>query len=93
MSKPLDIASEVLLACLPPGCPPSFRAIVSASFRGTGKRRTITAELIMFDGQTATVALTPWEFGWSHRYSELPGGDISFEDSRWQRVSDLEPSA
>ncbi|MFI5409093.1 hypothetical protein [Kaistia sp. UC242_56] len=80
---------EVLLACLPPGVPPSFKSIDHASFVGRGRSRTITGNLTMFDGEPAVVDLTPWAFGWSHRFTSLPGGDVSFEEGQWTRVPAL----
>lgn len=91
-SNAIQVVRETLEAVLPPGVHPSFSAILAARYEGTGRTRAITAELRMIDGHPATVRLTPWAFGWSHRFTSLPGGDLSFEDGRWVRIgADGEP--
>lgn len=90
--KAAKFVSSRLDACLPPGVPPSYKSIVAASYVGNGKDRRAEASLIMFDGLPAkvsvsTIGLMP------HRFFELPGGDVSFENGRWIRIdrSTLEP--
>ena len=80
-----EIVQETLLNVLPPGVPPSFVSITSARFDG---RNRIDARLIMVDGLPAAVNLTRWALGWSHRFTEMPGGALSFENGEWVRVAD-----
>lgn len=91
--KARRIALGVLLGVLPDGVPPSWQAVISAKTAGAGRNKTITAQLLMFDGQSATVRLSRWSMGWSHRWLDLPGGDISYEGGRWVRVPTQEELA
>jgi hypothetical protein len=84
----MKLVSRVLGEVLPPDVPPSHRRIVSAISSGSGRREVITAELEMIDGQPATVELRPWSLGWSHRFTNMPGGALSYEDGVWIRVAD-----
>lgn len=81
-----------LRACLPPGVPPSYSKIVQAVFVGRGKDRQALADLIMFDGLPAKVMIRTTGLK-PHRFIDLPGGDVSFEDGRWIRIcrTTLEP--
>ena len=90
--KAASFVAERLQACLPPGVPPSYREIVSARYERSGAARAAIADLIMFDGlparvQISTIGLMP------QRYTDLPGGDLSFEGGRWIRIDPvtLEP--
>jgi hypothetical protein len=87
-SQARQIVIDTLMSVLPAGVSPSFANIDSATETGRGDSREITAALTMFDGLPATVCLKPWAFGWSHQWMSLPGGDLSFEDGRWQRLDD-----
>lgn len=84
---------ETLQGVLAPGTPPSWRTIDGARWVGTGKHRRAHADLTMFDGKPATVEA--WERGGirTHRWTEMPGGDCSFEGGRWIRIDreTLEP--
>lgn len=80
-----QLVRQALEAALPPGVPPSFREIVGARFIA---KNAATAELVMVDGLPATVSLTRWAFGWSHRFTHMEGGALSFEDGRWTRVDE-----
>ena len=90
--KAASFVAERLHACLPPGVPPSYREIVSARYERSGAARVAIADLIMVDGlpgrvQISTIGLMP------QRYTDLPGGDLSFEGGRWIRIDPvtLEP--
>ncbi|SEB78541.1 hypothetical protein [Rhodobacter sp. 24-YEA-8] len=90
--KAQDFIADRLQACLPDGVPPAYREIVSASFEGSGANRKAVADLIMIDGHPATVEISTWGL-MPQRYTSLPGGHLSFEDGRWQRINPetLEP--
>lgn len=79
-----------LLDCLPDGVPASFSEILSARWEGRASRRVAIASLIMFDGRPGTVEVRQVGPCTSHRFTDLPGGDCSFEDGRWVRVDDLQ---
>ena len=82
-----DEIRRVLTEILPSGVPPFFRRIVGASFNGNGNKQ-ISAELEMFDGGHATVVAWQWLPGaWAHRWVNLEGGDVSWEDGRWWRIN------
>ncbi|WP_286963816.1 hypothetical protein [Methylobacterium sp.] len=88
-----DAARGVLLACLPPGVPPSFREITSARFVGSGRNRKAVAHLVMYDGRPATaevfVAGKHESFAmWGHRWTEMQGGACSWEGDRWVRCDE-----
>jgi hypothetical protein len=83
---PIAVVKETLLACLPDGVPPSFRTVDSAALAGHGRGQTITATLTMFDGLPATVRLSRWSLGWSHQFTEMPGGAASFAEGQWRRL-------
>lgn len=83
-------ADTHLRGCLPPGVPVSYRQIVRAKRIGSGRRQIIRAELVMFDGEPATVEV--FKAGevlgvamWGHYWTAMPGGPCSFEEGRWQR--------
>ena len=79
-----DCITRVLMDVLPGGVPPSFRRVVRSSF--TGDRRVV-ATLEMFDGLPAEVEAWQWRpDGWAHRWLQLDGGDLSWEDGQWVRV-------
>lgn len=76
---------RVLLDVLPPDATPSFRRIVRARFAGKGR---VIAELEMVDGLQAEVEAWKWRpDGWAHRWLKLEGGDLSWEDGRWWRIT------
>ncbi|WP_342152391.1 hypothetical protein [Methylorubrum sp. SB2] len=85
-----EAVRTVLLACLPPGVPPSFQEIVSARYVGSGRQRRARAELRMFDGLPAIVEVfiggvalgVPMP---GHQWMEMEGGPCAFEGGRWQR--------
>jgi hypothetical protein len=85
----LSAADEVrraLMDMLPPGVPPFFARIVTARF--DGKKRA-TAELELFDGDRGVIEV--WQHApecHAHRWIRLEGGDLSFENGRWQRVTE-----
>lgn len=85
----MSIASQAiraaLIGCLPPGVPPSFVSILSARRQG----KTYLGELLMFDARKATVEITNHGDLRSHRWTDLPGGSVSFEAGRWIRCDDL----
>jgi hypothetical protein len=83
VSAAIEIARRTMLDALPPKCPPHFRMITSARFID---KKTIVADLIMFDGMEATAHFRKWALGWSHGWDALPGGDISFEEGAWIRI-------
>jgi|GEM_PF-5523843 len=79
-----------LLDSLPAGVPASFSEIVSARWEGRASRRVATASLIMFDGQPGMVEVRQVGPCTSHRFTDLPGGDCSYEGGRWVRVDSLQ---
>lgn len=89
----MSLEAEVdahLNGCLPPGVPRSYRRIVKAKRVGSGRHQVLRAELIMFDGEPATVEVfkAGEAFGitmWGHHWTSMPGGACAFEDGRWQR--------
>ena len=49
----------------------------------------MVAELEMFDGLRADVEVWQWRSeAWAHRWIKLEGGDLSWENGSWNRVSD-----
>lgn len=80
---PIALVRETLMAALPPGVPPSFSEVVSATFVDRGE---ISADLRMVDGLPATVRLRRWALGWSHCFIDMPGGALSYEGGAWRRV-------
>lgn len=82
---------QVLLSVLPPGATPSFRKIVSARFVG---QRKVVAELEMVDGLPASVEAWQWRpDGWAHRWLRFDGGDLFWENGRWQRAAAIDVPA
>ena len=79
-----------LLDCLPDGVPPSFSEIVSARWEGRAPRRIAVASLTMFDGHPGVVEVRQVGPCTSHRFTDLPGGDCSYEGGRWVRVDNLQ---
>lgn len=79
------VVRDTLIAVLPPGVPPSFAEITGARF---DSKNSITAELKMLDGLDATVSLTRWALGWSHRFTQMTGGPLSFESGAWVRTDE-----
>lgn len=88
-----DLVDHHMRGVLPPGVPPSYRNIISAGFVGSGKKRTIVAELEMFDGERAVVEV----FSWGkhdgrpcsgHRWLAWSGAPCFFEDGAWKRDVD-----
>lgn len=85
MAKASEIVTQVMRACLPDNAPLSFKEVVSASFQGKDR---IAASVVMFDDQPASLSLSRWAFGWSHRWSDLPGGACFLDaDNSWKRVA------
>lgn len=84
--SPDQIVRDVLLSCLPPGVPPSFKSIDYVRTEGRGRSLEIIAGLTMFDDAPATVRFRQWSLGWSHQFTIMPGGPASFEDGVWKRV-------
>lgn len=82
------IVHEVLAGVLPPGVPPPFVEVVSATMTGQRRERRIRCDLRMIDGLPAVVVLTRWALGWSIRYHDMPGGALSWERGRWLRVNE-----
>ncbi len=85
-----DVVKLHLLGVLPQGVPPSFQAILSAKFAGTGRKRTATARLVMFDGAHAVVEVFSWgthdgNVCGGHRWLEWDGPPCFFENGVWQR--------
>jgi len=85
---------EHLRGCLPEGVPPSYRDIVDARSKGSGKAKTICANLVMFDGEPAQIVLTehkpkrdaagPFAVPiWSHRW--VMDQAVFWEDGAWHR--------
>lgn len=86
-------ASETVIAgmtaVLPPGMPLSFTSINRARFQGHGRNRKAIADVTMFDGLPARLAVWQWSLSWAHEWVALEGGDASFEEGRWIRISSL----
>lgn len=79
-----DEIRRVLMDVLPPDVPPFFARIVSASFAG---EKSAVAELELFDGATAEIEVWQWRPDSSaYRWIRLDGGDLTWEDGRWQRA-------
>lgn len=81
-----DFVRTALEAVLPDGVPPSWVSIDKAHYVGFGRNAAAFAEVTMFDGLSAKVEVRPWGSSHSHRWTDMPGGDASFEDGRWIRV-------
>jgi hypothetical protein len=80
----------VLADVLPPGSPPQYQRIERARFVG----KLATADLVMFDGQSATIEA--WEYlpgAWAHRWTRYDGGDACLENGVWARVARQEVPA
>jgi hypothetical protein len=79
-----------MTAALPPGVPLSFTKIFRARFEGPGDKRRAVADVEMFDGRPARLAV--WQWGsdaftsWAHEWLSLDGGHASWENGRWTRV-------
>lgn len=79
-----DEIRRILMDVLPAGVPPSFGRVVTAKFDGKSR---VVAELEMVDGLRATVEAWQWSpKSWAHRWVEMDGGDLSWEDGAWQRI-------
>lgn len=79
--------------CLPTDVPPSFTEIEAAYWEGRGRQRKAVGRLRMFDGQPAIVEVWSSGFCTGHRFTEMPGGDCSYEGDRWMRVTDTKEFA
>jgi hypothetical protein len=83
---------ENLMACAGRvGAPPPVQRIVSWVDREVEGVTHTFAELIMFDGQPATLQVFPngevrGRIHWGGYFTYNPGGDIDFKDGRWQRL-------
>lgn len=87
VKKVRELVRQTLEAVLPLNVPPSFSAIISARKNGQNE---VIADLIMIDGLPATVRLRRWQLGWSHQFTSMPGGALSFEKGAWRRVDDAQ---
>lgn len=87
-----DFVTSGLIACIPRGCPPPFRAVRSAEYSKKGRERRAVAELEMFDGQTGIAEVWRWgrESGWAFQWNRLDGGAFSLKDGEWKRVPQLD---
>jgi hypothetical protein len=79
-----DEVRRILMDTLPPNVPPFFARIVSARFEG---KKRATAELELVDGERGEIEV--WQYAPernAYRWTRLEGGDLSFENGRWERV-------
>jgi hypothetical protein len=78
--------ADGLAASLPPGVPPMYRIIIGARFT---KKDTVVANLELFDGGMAEVRVSKWAphaEAWSIAWAYMPGGDINWNGTAWERV-------
>lgn len=81
-----QIVREHLLSVLPRGVPPCFSSIRSGVATGRGRKTIYRAELVMFDGRSATVEVFGSGPGLKgHRWTAMDGGAAFFENGKWQR--------
>lgn len=87
MSRASDYVGDAMRACLPSGVPLSF-SIDDAKWIRSGQQKRAVATVTMFDGRPAKLEVWSWsrEGGNAHRWTDMPGGDVSFEHERWVRV-------
>ncbi len=81
---------RVLADVLPADSPSQYQQIAHARFVG----KLATADLVMFDGQDATIEA--WEYlpgAWAHRWTRFDGGDACLENGAWARVDPKEVAA
>jgi hypothetical protein len=82
-----EYIDNALRACLPPGVPPSYQSIDAAHYTGFGRRLEAFGTVTMFDGAPAKVRV--WQYAheaYAHEWTEMNGGDCSFEDGAWVRI-------
>ncbi len=91
MKRAAEFVMDAMRDCLPDDVPLSF-SLKSARWSGTGTRRRAVALVEMFDGLPASLEVWSWLSGdgCAHRWTEMPGGDATYEDGQWVRVSELE---
>lgn len=92
MKEAKKFVDDRLRACLPHGVPPAYLEITRAKYVGSGKNRVAAADLIMVDGLPGKVVVSTNGL-MPHRFTDLPGGDLSFEGGIWMRIcpKTLEP--
>lgn len=89
---PANPAEAAVVACmsaaLPPGVPLAF-TVERAHCEGRGARRRAVAEVRMFDGGAARVAVWRESRGgfpmWVHQWLAMDGGPVSWEEGQWVR--------
>jgi hypothetical protein len=78
-----QMVADGMQACLPPGCPLPFNAIISARFLA---KRIALATVELFDGLPGTIEVS--ERGlWCLQWKELAGGAINWNGRNWERVN------
>lgn len=83
-----DVLRRVLVNTLPKDCTPFFIRVVRARFVGAGRDSRVIAEIELFDGLFAEVEAWKWsQDGWAYKWVRLEGGDMSWEDGRWWRIT------
>jgi hypothetical protein len=84
------LVADTLTAIVPLGSPACFREVLSAWSAGSGRRKVVTADLIMFDGERSTVELRPFKIadadGWSVQWKRLDAGAFYLLDGEWKRA-------
>lgn len=83
---PVQIVHTHLASCLRPSAPRVHRMVIAASVVAGSDGREFVADLILFDGKPAKVAVRHGPTGlWSHQFTELPGGNCCLSRGRWRR--------
>lgn len=85
-----EIVESALKASLPKGTPMPYKNFTSAKFI-KAKRKTVVAEIELFDGLTAVIEVTTWaniEGAWSYGWINNPGGAFGFSNGKWRRISE-----
>ena len=94
-SDPKLWVDRALRACLPPGVPPSYSSIDSASYVSSQPKHEAVADVTMFDGQPGRVRVWLWSRAgsWAHEWLSTGDAHCSFEGGRWIRIDpvSLEP--
>jgi hypothetical protein len=81
-----DKIRRALMSTLPPGVPPFFARIIAARFEG---KTRATADLELVDGLRGEIEV--WQYApecHAYRWISLEGGDLSYENGRWKRVTE-----